>query len=157
MHKRDTAAIVNFDCTYKVFEGAVVGGISYTLIEQDKQSDERNRLYNKSRCVAWTQRICCSDNGIYHCWTVTSNLTTLTAKLERRYLLIGTLVLQITTKLLAALAPNYTVLLVARVASAFSRALFWSLAAIVAVSLVSENRRGWAISIVFVQPRAAEN
>lgn len=64
-------------------------------------------------------------------------LTTLTAKLERRYLLIGTLVL------------------VARVASAFSRALFWSLAAIVAVSLVSENRRGWAISIVFAGISAA--
>jgi MFS transporter, DHA1 family, inner membrane transport protein len=82
-------------------------------------------------------------------------LTALTSKLCRRNLLIGVLSLQILTNLLAALAPNYTVLLIARVFSAFSLAVFWSIAAIVAISLVPENRRGWAISIVFTGISAA--
>lgn len=82
-------------------------------------------------------------------------LTALTSKLCRRNLLIGVLSLQILTNLLAALAPSYTVLLIARVISAFSLAIFWSIAAIVAISLVPENRRGWAISIVFTGISAA--
>ncbi|MBD3885785.1 MFS transporter [Phormidium tenue FACHB-886] len=82
-------------------------------------------------------------------------LTALTSKLCRRNLLIGVLSLQIITNLLAAIAPNYTVLLIARIISAFSLAVFWSIAAIVAISLVPEHRRGWAISVVFAGISAA--
>lgn len=76
-------------------------------------------------------------------------LTLITAKFNRRRLLMGTLALLVIANVLSAIAPNYGVLVIARIAAAVSLAIFWSIVAVVASSLVPENRQGWAISMVF--------
>ena len=77
-------------------------------------------------------------------------LTALTGHVARKPLLLGLMVLFIVGNVSAALAPNYALLLVARVASAFAHGVFFSVGATIAADLVAPNRRASAISMMFL-------
>jgi len=76
-------------------------------------------------------------------------LTAITSQMPRKSLLLWIMFVFIIGNSLAAIATNIGVLLVARVISAFSHGVFMSIASTIAASLVSENRRASAISIMF--------
>jgi len=76
-------------------------------------------------------------------------LTSLTSRFSRKSLLIGIMIVFIAGNALAASAGGITVLLVARIVSAFAHGLFMSIGATIAADLVPENRRASAISIMF--------
>lgn len=76
-------------------------------------------------------------------------LTAITSQMPRKSLLLWIMFVFIIGNSLAASATNIGVLLVARVISAFSHGVFMSIASTIAASLVSENRRASAISIMF--------
>ncbi|MED1421006.1 MFS transporter [Bacillus smithii] len=76
-------------------------------------------------------------------------LTAVTSQMPRKSLLLWIMFVFIIGNSLAAIATNIGVLLVARVISAFSHGVFMSIASTIAASLVSENRRASAISIMF--------
>ncbi len=72
-----------------------------------------------------------------------------TSRIDRRKLLVAMQVAFVAGHLLAAFAPDYRVVLIARVASASSAALFTSQAAATTGILASPARRGAAIAFVF--------
>ena len=76
-------------------------------------------------------------------------LTALTGRAARKPLMLGLMALFIAGNGLAALAPGYEVLLVARVLSAFAHGVFFSVGATIAADLVPENRRASAIAMMF--------
>jgi DHA1 family inner membrane transport protein len=76
-------------------------------------------------------------------------LAALTAKLERKRALLLLLGLFILGNLLCAIAPNYQVLMVARVVAAFCHGSFFGIGAIVAAHLVPANQRSRAIALMF--------
>lgn len=76
-------------------------------------------------------------------------LTALTSRMSRKSLLLWIMVIFILGNSLAASATSVTVLLVARVISAFSHGVFMSIGSTIAADLVPENRRASAISIMF--------
>lgn len=76
-------------------------------------------------------------------------LTSLTARMPRKTLLLWIMVVFIVGNGIAASATNVGILLVARVISAFSHGVFMSIGSTIAADLVSENRRASAISIMF--------
>ncbi len=76
-------------------------------------------------------------------------LTSLTSRISRKGLLIGIMVIFIIGNSIAATASSVGVLLVARVLSALSHGVFMSIGSTIAASLVPENRRAGAISIMF--------
>jgi DHA1 family inner membrane transport protein len=76
-------------------------------------------------------------------------LAALTAKLERKRALLLLLGLFILGNLLCAIAPNYEVLMVARVVAAFCHGSFFGIGAIVAAHLVPANQRARAIALMF--------
>ncbi|RVO29946.1 MFS transporter, partial [Sinorhizobium meliloti] len=75
-------------------------------------------------------------------------LTALTGRIERKPLLLGLMALFIGGNTAAALSPNYEVLLVARVLSAFAHGVFFSVGSTIAADLVPENRRASAIAMM---------
>ena len=77
-------------------------------------------------------------------------LTALTGRIERKPLLIGLMALFIIGNSLAALSPNYELLLLARVLSAFAHGVFFSVGATIAAELVAEDRRASAIAMMFM-------
>ncbi|RVI88058.1 MFS transporter [Sinorhizobium meliloti] len=77
-------------------------------------------------------------------------LTALTGRIERKPLLLGLMALFIGGNTVAALSPNYEVLLVARVLSAFTHGVFFSVGSTIAADLVPENRRASAIAMMFM-------
>lgn len=77
-------------------------------------------------------------------------LTRITHRLPRRTVLAGTLAVVAVANLLAAVAPTYEVLFGARLVTALSQALFWSLAPSVATSLVPANAQGRAIARISI-------
>ncbi|MGH6858875.1 MAG: MFS transporter [Phyllobacterium sp.] len=77
-------------------------------------------------------------------------LTALTGRIERKPLLLGLMALFIVGNTAAALAPNYELLLVARVLSAFAHGVFFSVGATIAADLVAPNRRASAIAMMFL-------
>jgi len=77
-------------------------------------------------------------------------LTALTGHVERKPLLLGLMVLFVIGNMGAALAPNYELLLVARVVSAFAHGVFFSVGATIAADLVAPNRRASAIATMFL-------
>jgi multidrug resistance protein len=77
-------------------------------------------------------------------------LTALTGRIGRKPLLLGLMALFIAGNLLAAFAPGYGVLLVARILSAFAHGVFFSVGATIAAGLVPENRRASAIALMFM-------
>ena len=76
-------------------------------------------------------------------------LTSLTSRMPRKSLLLWIMVVFIVGNGIAAGATSVTVLLVARVISAFSHGVFMSIGSTIAADLVPENRRASAISIMF--------
>lgn len=77
-------------------------------------------------------------------------LTALTGRIERKPLLVGLMALFIIGNAAAALSPNYELLLVARVISAFAHGVFFSVGATIAADLVPEDRRASAIAMMFM-------
>ena len=76
-------------------------------------------------------------------------LTSLTSRMPRKKLLLWIMIVFIIGNGIAAGATSVTVLLVARVISAFSHGVFMSIGSTIAAHLVPENRRASAISIMF--------
>lgn len=76
-------------------------------------------------------------------------LTSLTTSMSRKTLLIWIMLVFIVGNSLAAIATTIELLLIARVVSAFSHGLFMSIGSTIAASLVPENRRASAISMMF--------
>ncbi|WP_026772010.1 MFS transporter [Sediminibacillus sp. JSM 1682029] len=76
-------------------------------------------------------------------------LTSLTAAMSRKSLLLWIMVIFIIGNSIAASATSVGVLLAARVLSAFSHGVFMSIGSTIAANLVPENRRASAISIMF--------
>jgi multidrug resistance protein len=77
-------------------------------------------------------------------------LTALAGRIERKPLLLGLMVLFVVGNAIAALSPNYEVLLVARVIVAFAHGVFFSVGSTIAADLVPENRRASAIAMMFM-------
>lgn len=76
-------------------------------------------------------------------------LTSLTAGVPRKTLLLWIMAVFIAGNSLAAISHSVTLLLTARVISAFAHGVFMSIGSTIAASLVTENRRASAISIMF--------
>ncbi|WP_091070546.1 MFS transporter [Paenibacillus sp. NFR01] len=76
-------------------------------------------------------------------------LTSLTAAVSRKTLLLALMLLFIAGNSLAAAADGIALLLTARVISALAHGLFMSIASTIAADLVAEDRRASAISIMF--------
>ncbi|KQV14729.1 MFS sugar transporter [Rhizobium sp. Root1203] len=77
-------------------------------------------------------------------------LTALTSRVERKPLLLGLMALFIAGNMIAALSPNYEVLLVARILAAFAHGVFFSVGSTIAADLVPEDRRASAIAMMFM-------
>ncbi|MDO9590069.1 MAG: MFS transporter, partial [Microcella sp.] len=77
----------------------------------------------------------------------TAPLTQLTQRVPRKQLLIGLLVVFAVANLLAALAPSYTVLLVARVIGGAAHGVFWAVVTPYAARLVTPERLASAVAI----------
>jgi len=76
-------------------------------------------------------------------------LTALTSRMPRKTLLLWIMIVFIIGNGIAASATSVTVLLIARVISAFSHGVFMSIGSTIAADLVPENKRARAISIMF--------
>ncbi len=76
-------------------------------------------------------------------------LTSLTARMSRKTLLLWIMVVFMIGNALAAAATSIVMLLAARVISAFSHGVFLSIGSTIAADLVPEHRRASAISIMF--------
>jgi len=76
-------------------------------------------------------------------------LTSLTARIPRKKLLIAIMLTFIIGNGLAASATSIGVLLIARVISAFAHGVFMSIGSTIAADLVRENKRASAISLMF--------
>ncbi|GAA3396544.1 Cmx/CmrA family chloramphenicol efflux MFS transporter [Cryptosporangium minutisporangium] len=75
-------------------------------------------------------------------------LTAACLRLPRKTTLIGALILFIAGQALGALAPNYGVLLVARVVTAVATGAFWGVASVTAVRAVTPDRTARALSVL---------
>lgn len=76
-------------------------------------------------------------------------LTHLTRRVPRRYVLSGLLTVFVVTTVVSAFAANYWTLLAARMVTAVSQALFWSVVAATAAGLFAPRMRGRAVAVVF--------
>lgn len=76
-------------------------------------------------------------------------LAMLTARMERRHALLLLLGLFIAGNALCAVAPDYAVLMLARVLAAFCHGSFFGIGAVVAAHLVPPSRRAQAIALMF--------
>jgi len=76
-------------------------------------------------------------------------LAALTGRWNRRQLLVVALVVSAIGNVLSALAPNYPLLLVARVISALGAAAYTPAATLVATALTTPEHRGRAVATVF--------
>ncbi len=73
----------------------------------------------------------------------------ITARLPRKATLIGLACTFVLGNLLCALAPNYALLMAARVVTAFCHGAFFGIGAVVAADLVPRNQRSSAIALMF--------
>jgi len=76
-------------------------------------------------------------------------LTTAMARLPRKFALVALMVIFTLGNLACALAPSYEWLMLARVITSLAHGTFFGVGAVVATSLVAEDRRASAISIMF--------
>ncbi|MGX5804206.1 MFS transporter [Bradyrhizobium sp. Arg314] len=72
-----------------------------------------------------------------------------TAHLPRKRVLVGLAALFVVGNLLCAIAPNYWMLMAARVFTAFGHGAFFGIGSVVAASLVPRNKRAIAIALMF--------
>jgi len=76
-------------------------------------------------------------------------LTLLSARLPRKAVLVGLMIVFTLGNLACALAPDYATLMVARVLTSLAHGTFFGVGAVVATSLVPVERRASAISLMF--------
>lgn len=76
-------------------------------------------------------------------------MTTLTAAWPRKLTLLVLMVIFTLGNLACALAPNYEVLMLARVVTAFAHGTFFGVGSIVATGLVAPDRKASAIAVMF--------
>lgn len=76
-------------------------------------------------------------------------LTSLTARISRKTLLLSIMAVFIIGNTLASLAGGIAVLLLGRIVSSFAHGIFMSIGSTIAADLVPENRRASAIAIMF--------
>ncbi|MEL1265058.1 MFS transporter [Pseudoxanthomonas putridarboris] len=76
-------------------------------------------------------------------------LTAATSRMPRKAVLVALMVVFTLGNLACALAPNYTLLMIARVVTSLAHGTFFGVGAVVATGLVSEDRKASAISIMF--------
>lgn len=79
----------------------------------------------------------------------------LTRNLPRRWTLTGVLAVLLGSSLVTVVAADYGVLLAARIATALAQALFWAVAAPVAVGLFAPRVRGRVLAVLSVGGSAA--
>ncbi len=72
-----------------------------------------------------------------------------TARLKRRSALIMLMTFFIAGNLLCAIAPNYWVLMIARIVTALCHGAFFGIGSVVAANLVSEDRKARAVALMF--------
>lgn len=75
-------------------------------------------------------------------------LATVTRRFSRKYLLIGVLGIFTVANVVAAIAPTYEVLLVARIIGGLAHGLFWSVVGAYSGHLVPKQQLGRAVAIV---------
>ena len=76
-------------------------------------------------------------------------LTIATSHIPRKPLLIGLMGLFILGNLMAAIAPNYAVLMIARIVASFTHGAFFGVGSVVAAGLVPPEKRARAIAMMF--------
>lgn len=76
-------------------------------------------------------------------------LTLLTRRMPRKAVLMALMVIYTVGNAACALAPDYTMLMIARVLTSLTHGTFFGVGAVVATGLVPANRRASAISIMF--------
>lgn len=76
-------------------------------------------------------------------------LTALTSQIARKRLLIAIMLLFIIGNGLAAISPSFILLILARILTGFAHGVFFSIGSTIAASLVPEDKRASAISIMF--------
>ncbi|RZA31661.1 MAG: MFS transporter [Lysobacteraceae bacterium] len=76
-------------------------------------------------------------------------LTAVTGRMPRKAVLVMLMVVFTLGNLACALAPDYTVLMIARVITSLAHGTFFGVGAVVATGLVAEDRKASAISIMF--------
>lgn len=72
-----------------------------------------------------------------------------TASLPRKPVLIGLAMLFVIGNLFCAIAPNYWMLMIARVVTAFGHGAFFGIGSVVAANLVPRHKRASAIALMF--------
>jgi DHA1 family inner membrane transport protein len=76
-------------------------------------------------------------------------LTAATSRLPHKTALVALMIVFTVGNLASALAPSYTVLMIARVLTSLAHGTFFGVGAVVATGLVAEDRKASAISIMF--------
>ncbi|WP_457851725.1 MFS transporter [Chryseobacterium kwangjuense] len=76
-------------------------------------------------------------------------LTALTGKIPRKTLLISIMMLFVIGNGLASIAPGFFTLVMARILTGFAHGVYFSIGSTIAASLVPEEKRATAISIMF--------
>ncbi|WP_020136482.1 MFS transporter [Streptomyces sp. 351MFTsu5.1] len=76
-------------------------------------------------------------------------LTAATARLPRKRVLLGLLVLFVVGNLLSAVAPSYRVMLLGRIVAALCHGSFFGIGSLVARSLVAPERTSRAVAVMF--------
>ncbi|MFJ8486952.1 MFS transporter [Streptomyces sp. NPDC094038] len=76
-------------------------------------------------------------------------LTAATARLPRKRVLVGLVVLFVAGNLLSAVAPTYGVLLLGRIVAALCHGSFFGVGSLVARSLVAPERKSRAVAVMF--------
>jgi MFS transporter, DHA1 family, inner membrane transport protein len=76
-------------------------------------------------------------------------LTAATSRMPRKAVLVALMVIFTLGNLACAIAPNYPLLMVARVITSLAHGTFFGVGAVVATGLVAEDRKASAISIMF--------
>ena len=75
-------------------------------------------------------------------------LILLVSKIDFRKLFMGTIALFGICQIMSVMAPSYGVLMASRIGVACTHAIFWSIASPVAIRLVNEEHRSFALSMV---------
>lgn len=76
-------------------------------------------------------------------------LTAATSRMPRKTVLIGLMAIFTIGNICCAIAPNYALLLLARIITSLAHGTFFGVGSVVATSLVATDRRASAISIMF--------
>jgi DHA1 family inner membrane transport protein len=76
-------------------------------------------------------------------------LTIATGRMPRKAVLVALMLIFTLGNIVCAIAPNYTVLMIARVITSLAHGTFFGVGAVVATGLVPQDRKASAISIMF--------